>query len=39
MEEKKSVATSAVFERGINELFNEENSLLQEAIKDGYLID
>jgi hypothetical protein len=27
----------AVFERGINEISNEENSLLQEAIKDGYI--
>lgn len=36
---QNSVATSAVFERGINELTNEENSMLQEAIKDGYLID
>lgn len=30
-------AASAVFERGINEISNEENSLLQEAIKDGYI--
>ena len=27
----------AVFERGINEISNEENSMLQEAIKDGYI--
>lgn len=32
-------AVSAVFERGINEITNEENSMLQEAIKDGYVFD
>lgn len=35
MNGENSAAASAVFERGINEIMNEENSMLQDAIKDG----
>lgn len=36
---KNSAKVNAVFERGIEEIFNEENSMLNEAIADGMIED